>query len=40
MSEVNIGATFVKKGGFSRTEEKLVEPQRLYLLYVTRGLND
>lgn len=27
MSEVNIDADMVKKGGFSRTEEKLVELQ-------------
>jgi G3E family GTPase len=27
MSEVNIDASMVKKGGFSRTEEKLVEMQ-------------
>ncbi len=27
MSEVNIDATMIKKGGFSRTDEKLVELQ-------------
>lgn len=41
MSEVNIDASLIKKGGFSRTEEKTSRNSKwLYLLYTTRRFND
>ena len=40
MSEVNVDAELVKnENTLSRTEEKLVDEQWLYLLYVARRLN-